>query len=225
MRTSSISTHTRAISLRQKGVSLNTIARELKISKSTASIWVRGVPLSVTQRNILEKARKNAGQTAFRKAAQAKHIKHRSLTLIAERKGTKDTSHLSKRDVLMIGLGLYWGEGYKKGSAELGFTNSDPKIIRFFVRWIYESFGIKKDRLILRVTVNQTHTRREKEIISFWGKIVEVPALQFTKTSFVKTKQKRFYTNHAIHYGTLRVKIRKGSVLRSRILSALKTIK
>lgn len=225
MRTSSISTHAQAISLRKKGVSVNTIARELHISKSTVSTWVRDVHLSVEQKNILENTRKNAGQTAFRKAAKAKHVKHSALTLLAEKKGAKDTSRLSKRDVFMIGLGLYWGEGYKKGSAELGFTNSDPKIIRFFIRWVYESFGIEKDRLILRITVNQTHTAREKEIMSFWEKVVGVSNLQFTKTSFAKTKQKRFYENHAIHYGTLRVKVRKGSILRSRILSALKTIK
>jgi hypothetical protein len=124
----------------------------------------------------------------------------------------------------MLGLGLYWGEGYKKGSTELGFTNIDPKVITFYIKWLKQCFGIEKDRFILRVSINATHRQREKEVLQYWSRLLGVPLTQFSKTSFVKTKQKRVYANAKTHYGTLRIKARRGSVIRERILATLQTI-
>lgn len=221
----SINLYVKALALRKKGKSINSIAKQLGLSKGSVSVWVRDILLSTSQKDTLKAASKNAGQLAFKKAARAKHEKYQQLVLIAEKKGAQDTKRLSKREILMLGLGLYWGEGYKKGSAELGFTNSDPEIIRFFVRWLRECFGIQKESLILRLSVNAIHTKREKEMLSFWAKTTGTSLSQCTKTSFVVVKQKRDYTNRPTHYGTLRIKVRGGSVLRTRILSALKAIK
>jgi len=52
-------------------------------------------------------------------------------TKISTQKGKDDLGSLSDRDIYCIGLGLYWGEGYKQGSQEFGFTNNDPQMILF----------------------------------------------------------------------------------------------
>ena len=61
---------------------------------------------------------------------------------------------LSNRDILMIGLGLYWGEGYKYENGELGFTNSNPQMIRFYFKWL-ELWKVEKSSLIFRLTINE----------------------------------------------------------------------
>ena len=213
-----------ALLLRRKGKSMNGIAQELGISKSITSLWVRGVPLSRAQRNKLRYTSLHAGRIAFTKAAQRRHQQYIRLVREAERKGAKDSENLSQRDIFMLGLGLYWGEGYKKGSAELGFTNTDPKVIRFYVQWLWRCFRIDLPRLILRISINEAYRGRERKALRYWSQCVGVPFSQFTKTSFVKTKQKKQYTNAKTHYGTLRVKVRGGSVLRARILAALQSV-
>jgi hypothetical protein len=55
---------------------------------------------------------------------------------------------LNSRDIYCIGLGLYWGEGYKTGNQEFGFTNSDPKMVCFYIYWLESTFGVKKSELM-----------------------------------------------------------------------------
>jgi hypothetical protein len=56
------------------------------------------------------------------KAAEFKRQQRMANTLISKHEGARDVGALSRRDVLILGLGLYWGEGYKYGNSELGFT-------------------------------------------------------------------------------------------------------
>jgi hypothetical protein len=86
----------------------------------------------------------NAGRISFQNAARARSQLYQRETLKQEELGSNDTASLSSRDIHMLGLGLYWGEGYKRGSRELGFTNSDPLIARFFIRWLELMYGAKK---------------------------------------------------------------------------------
>lgn len=214
-----------AITLRKAGKSVDFIAKRLRISKSTASLWVAPVSLSKEQKEKLRASSKNAGKAAFKRAAQKRHEQHKQNIREARTQGKKDVPPLSTQDMHLVGLGLYWGEGYKKGSEELGFTNSDPRMIAFFLQWMYSFFSVKSTDIILRVSINAVHTRREKEVLAFWSKTTGIPLSQFTKTSFIKTIQQKKYLNKDIHYGTLRVKVRRGSTLRARILASIAALK
>ena len=138
--------------------------------------------------------------------------------------GKRDVGKLSKRDIHMVGLGLYWGEGYKKGSQELGFTNSDPALILFYVEWLNRIYNIEPDSLILRVSINMQHKERIKEVVEYWSSLTQIPLSQFTKSSLIKTTSKKVYANTAPHYGTLRIKVRKGTALRRRILGSIRAL-
>ena len=71
---------------------------------------------------------------------------------------------LEEAKLLGLGLGLYWGEGYKKGNNECGFTNSDPDIILLIIRWFQKIYSIDKKDFILRVSINEMHKKRDLEI-------------------------------------------------------------
>lgn len=210
-----------ARALRRNGKSLNYIADRLSISKGTVRLWVRDVLLLKSQQLALARSSKNAGRIAFTRAAKKRHLLHTKNIRTAKQKGVKDINSFSARDLHMLGLGLYWGEGYKKGNAELGFTNTDPKIITLYIRWLQKCFQVQRKNLTMRVSINKIYKNREQKIVLYWSRLIGVPRSQFTKTSFVKTKQKRHYSNSNTHYGTVRVKVRGGSVLRARILSSL----
>jgi hypothetical protein len=123
----------------------------------------------------------------------------------------------------MVGLGLYWGEGYKKGSQEMGFTNSDPDMIRFYIDWLHASYGIRRSNLILRVSINNQHTFRVTEVEEYWSKVCNIPRNQFTKMSLIKVQSKKHILT-TDHYGTLRIKVRKGTQLRRRVLGSITAI-
>jgi hypothetical protein len=162
---------------------------------------------------------------ALRRAAEEKH----HLRLEKERfllaAGRKDVGKISRRDLFMLGLALYWGEGYKGLSDELGFTNSDPAMILFFIHWLSKIYKIKPGQLILRVSINASHTHRVRQVERYWSRLTGIPLSQFTMTSLIKTAHKKIYANQDIHYGTLRVKVRSGTDLRRRILGSIQQLK
>jgi len=75
--------------------------------------------------------------------------------------------------------------------------------------------------LTLRVSINHIHRNREADILAYWSGLVGVSQNQFTKTSYVKSTSKKIYRNPEDHFGTLRVKVRRGTNLRRRVMGAL----
>lgn len=210
--------------LRTQGMSLGEISSQLNISKSTASVWSRDIQLSVSAKKRLA-ARTTVRSLAGLKKYSEKIKNDKQLAIIkASVVGSSKLGDLSNRDVYCIGLGLYWGEGYKTGNQEFGFTNSDPQMMRFYIHWLEITFGVKKSELILRVSINQIHKLRTNEVQNFWSEISSVPLTQFTKISLIKSVSKKVYPNSLTYMGTLRIKVRQGTKMRREVLGAIKSI-
>lgn len=214
----------RALFLRKKGRSINIISKELDVSKSTVSYWCRDISLSPAQINKLALKRRRAGIKSFMQATEKRRAKRKKDTAQMKSLGKADVGTLSQRDLYILGLGLYWGEGYKRGNEETGFTNSDPAIIRVILKWFQDIFSIPLSSFTLRVSINKLHQARENEILKYWSKVTKVPRNQFTKTSFLKQHSKKVYQDSSHYYGTLRVKVQKGTNLRRRILGSLSAL-
>jgi len=213
-----------ALKLRSAGVSIGDIANRLSISKSTASYWCRNIQLSPSQIKKLYEKQKRAAMASITILAEKNRRKRIATTKEMTIRGNIDVGRITKRDLFIIGLALYWGEGYKKGSQEFGFTNSDPEIVKVFIRWVNDIYCIDKNQLILRVSINSIHKNREQDVLKYWAHVTKTPLSQFTKTSFIKTKAKKQYANHNKHYGTLRIKVRRGTNLRRRVLGSISAI-
>ena len=124
--------------------------------------------------------------------------------------GIKEIGSLKEKELFLAGVGLYWGEGYRS-QEKIGFTSSDEKIAEFIIKWFQKFLDVDNSDFILRVSINESHKDRAKAITKYWSKITGVPLNQFTKTSFIKTKQKKIYSNPENYYGTLRIIVRKSS--------------
>jgi hypothetical protein len=210
-----------ALSWRQQGRSIATIATELDVSKSTVSVWCRDIALSEKAIANIAKVGNEKATTALMKYSEEKRARRQLAELESAKKGADRLHALSDRDIYCIGLGLYWGEGYKTGSQEFGFTNSDPRMVMFYMRWLKIAFCIERSNVILRISINQTHKHRVKEVEAYWSKLLSIPLSQFTKTSLIKSSSKKVYKNTQVHMGTLRIKVRKGTNLRREILGAI----
>ncbi len=216
--------HKQAILLRQQGYSLNEISTKLKVSKSTASLWLRSVTLDKNAKSRLQqrtKANSLVGLLTY--SQRLRDIKAEKIKSDAS-KGVSMLGKVSDRDIYCIGLGLYWGEGYKRGSQEFGFTNSDPDMIKFYILWLAKVFSVKKKDLILRVSINNSHQNRKSEVEKYWVTTTGIPFSQFTKTSFLKSVSSKTYLNHDSHMGTLRIKVKSGTSMRRQIIGAIKSL-
>jgi hypothetical protein len=213
-----------ALALRHRGHSISEIVKKLGASKSTVSYWCRDILLSERQIRFLANKKKEGGRIGRLRASEQKRLARIKAVAIETENGKRDIGRLSKRDLFILGLGLYWGEGYKSGNEECGFTNSNPDIIKAFITWVNNVYGIPVRNLITRVSVNETHSDRIDVIERYWSRITNIPTSQFTKTSLIKAHSRKSYSNRENHFGTLRIKVRRGTALRRRILGGIKAI-
>ena len=209
--------------MRAKGESVREIAKLLKVSKGTVSIWVRDIILSVEQMEFLLKRKIKAGELGRLKGSLMQ--KQKRLTLIEEgrKEGLKLLGKLSTREFLIAGVALYWAEGTKK-KREVSICNSDPNMILFMISWLKKQFGVTNLDLRLVVGINQIHRERENLVKQYWSETTGIPLEQFRRTSFKITNNKKVYANFNDHYGTLSVKVLKSASLYYKIMGLIEAL-
>ena len=211
----------KALKLRQRGKSIKEIARELKIAKSTVSLWCRDIELTSEQIQKLHEKMVKGSYKGRIKGARIQYNRRLKKIKELEKKGIKQIGRLSNRDLLIAGIALYWGEGAKK-NRNVSFSNSDPNIIKFIINFFRKIWKIDKNRFTAYIGINKIHKNRIEEVESYWSRITKIPREQFTKTTLIKAKNKKNYKNFPIHYGTITIKIRKSAGLYYQILGLIK---
>lgn len=169
----------RAVKLRSLGYSLNEISDLLKISKSSASLWLRNVHLSEQARKIISKKRERARL----KSALTNH--DRLLKRLDEAEAfaneTMEKIRIDTKISRVTCALLYWCEGEKtKTDKTLTFANSDPKLIATFLAVLRRGFEISENKLRVCLHLHDYHD--EKRQIAFWSRITGIPTTQFSKT-------------------------------------------
>ena len=62
---------------------------------------------------------------------------------------------------------LFWGEGSKQRNG-VAFTNSDVEMMRFFLRFLRQSYGVEDERIRLRINCHLGNGHSVAEIESWW---------------------------------------------------------
>lgn len=135
-------------------------------------------------------------------------VKEKEKRLIQE--GIDEVGSLSKRDLFLSGIALYWAEGFKHPKeSRLGFATSDPAMAKFYVLWIQRCLKTPKASLALRVTVNISHQHRIHHIERYWSDALSIPKTQFTRPFFQRTKWKKRFDNERTYAGVIRIHVSK----------------
>lgn len=205
--------------LRRKGYSIGEIAQKLAMHKSgSISKWCCDIFLSSEQIKKLAEKQKSGSYKGRMKFLEGLRKTRVEEVARLKKEGLNEIGKLNKRDLLIGGIAMYWSEGYTySGGEQVGFTNSDPKMILFMLEWFNEICGISDDRFSLQVKINKIHKDRVEKIENYWSHLTGVPLSQFNKTVLIKSKSKKIYPNHNNYYGTLRITIRQGTQLRRKI--------
>ncbi|MBI2066202.1 hypothetical protein HYT60_01735 [Candidatus Woesebacteria bacterium] len=200
----------RARELRKQGQSIKEIAKKLKVSPSSVSTWCRDIELTPKQTKTLEERARDPyyGRRGVYLASLKRKQNLKINKLIKE--GAKEIGNLTKRELFLVGVALYWGEGFKKDK-QAGIANQDPKIINMFIKWLQVCFGYRKTNLVARVIINSSHKSRAGEIQHYWSKQTGIPMEQFRKPTLQTIIWKKKYENPNDYYGVLRIKVRKSA--------------
>ncbi|MEI6304633.1 MAG: hypothetical protein WCP09_01280 [Candidatus Taylorbacteria bacterium] len=90
-----------------------------------------------------------------------------------------------------MGLGLYWGEGSKRGTGGVRLTNTDPRLLRKFIEFLQVSFNI--DRFKLRFGLQIFDDLSKVKTLSYWTRELGVSRKQFYKIIVSKIRGKGTY--------------------------------
>lgn len=198
--------------LRENGLGVKTIAYQLNVSSSTVSLWTRDIRLTEKQIHTLEQRARDPqyGRRLEYTIKQQDQRKSKIEHLLQQ--GIKDVGDLTKRELFVAGINLYWAEGFKKDNL-VGFSNSDPEMIRLFIKWLDVCCHVEKNRIKLRLGLNEQYIEKVEEIESFWVKQLHISKEQFQKPFFQKVQWKKIYDNPEDYHGVLRVRVAKSTDL------------
>ena len=115
---------------------------------------------------------------------------------------------MTEKILKVVGAVLYACEGtkarkdrrYDRLIYSIELTNSDPKIIKTFSRFLYEILEIDRSRI--RGQLFTYPDLDEKQLINFWAEVSGIPHGQFQKSIFLKGSE-RFKPSS---YGTFKIR-------------------
>jgi len=210
-----------ALKLRRQGKSIKDIAAKVGVSKGSVSAWCQEVVLTQKQSALLKKKQIAAGDKGRIIGAEMNKKKRLDAIHIHAVAGKEKIGVLSKRDLLMLGIGLYWGEGVKSRNGTASLVNSDPEILLLGKHWFQQCLNVKNIEFNPYVYISETHKSRETEILKYWSEYLDIPKNQFNKIIFLKNRPKKIYENHDSYYGVTSLRIRKGTDMKYRILGLI----
>lgn len=209
----------KAIALRRLGKTYSEILAEVPVAKSTLAIWLGSVGLTVPQKQYISELRR----AAQRRGAAARRSMRKDLQNRIYTASRMEVGRLSTRELWLIGIALYWAEGSKEKEYSPGsgvkFSNSDPAMIRLFLRWLRECVFIDRERIRCEIYIHETHAHRKDEVKRFWSESVGLPLSHFRGCYLKRNKINTKRRNTGVLYnGLLRVTISSSSTLNRMIV-------
>lgn len=153
----------KARELRNQGLAINKIAKELNVSKSSVSTWVRDIKLSQEQMENLEQ--QNPIFNRQINGAKGRADKARIIRIQYQEDGklkAKENNLLHQ-----AGCMLYWAEGSKSRN-QCKFTNSDINMMKLFIKFLRECFQISNELIAITINCYTTNGLTKEEIENYW---------------------------------------------------------
>jgi hypothetical protein len=108
---------------------------------------------------------------------------------------------IEERELFALAIGLYMGEGTKKGSHQVAMANSDPRILKIFLLFLEKFCGITKS--IVSVWMNIYDDCDMEKARYWWANELGLDVAQFYNTA-ARTHRGGTYMKKS-QYGTLTV--------------------
>ncbi len=208
----------RAINLRRRGFSYSEILKLIPVAKSTLSLWLRNVGLSKSQIQKLS----NKKLAAAHRGGEARRSKRLAITREILKRAAREIGSVSQRELWLMGIMLYWAEGSKEKDQRPGlgvqFTNSDPQMIKIFLKWLTEICKVQQHEICFDIFIHENSKNNIDQVIHHWSKSVDFPKSHFPHVYFKKSKIKTLRKNiGSSYYGLVKVRVKASSSLNRKI--------
>lgn len=189
----------KAIALRKKGYSYSQIKEKLGISKSTLSGWLRDYPLSEERiRELKSNPQKIERYINTRRKAREERFNQ------SYQKAKKDIGPFSRRDLFLMGFLLYWAEGGKTRNGTIAFSNTDPSMVKAFIKWL-GIVGFPKEKIKIRLHLYKD--MNEKDEINFWSNELRLDKSCFKRPWIKSSKMTNLSYKNNFGHGTCNILI------------------
>lgn len=174
-----------AFKLRSRGLSYSEIRKRVRVSKSTLSLWCRDVILSPSQLERLKQRKIRGAELGRFIGAKKQQEKRIQITRRLLSEGRKEMGILNDRERFVAGASLYLGDGCK-GDRTVGFSNSNPRIIKFMMGWFREFCEVSEEKFRCQIWIHDNLNERKAKL--FWSKTTGVVPQNFHKSYIAKNK-------------------------------------
>ncbi|MEI7917810.1 MAG: helix-turn-helix domain-containing protein [Candidatus Saccharibacteria bacterium] len=188
----------RAVELRADGMSYSLISSQLGVNKSTLSNWLKDLPYTPNEQ-VLSRIKHGQGVHGLRR----RQIRIDEISELKSQ-GIAEVGEVSKRDLWMIGLGLWIGEG-SKTMEQIRLVNSDPRVVSLFIDWLREICELQDENITIAMHLYPD----SDELLSmeYWMNITKLPKEQFRKTQIDRRLDKKIQKLGKTPHGTLHITV------------------
>lgn len=202
--------------LRGQGLDYEEIAAALGVAKSSVSLWVRDLP--TPPRLSYAECRKRSAEGARRYWAAERPVREARRAAVREG-AAAEIGELTNREILISGAIAYWCEGTKnkpyRRSDRVAFTNSDPSLIQFFLRFL-DTTGTPRTDLTFRVFIHENADLESAQ--RFWLGVTDASPDQFLTPTLKRHNPKTVRKNVGdTYHGCLRIDVRRSTGLYRKI--------
>lgn len=194
---------------REQGLSVKEIARRVCVSQASVSVWVRDIELTPDQHRRLQEL--NGMHFRQIRARQVLSERHRT----RRRQAQDDGRCLARREDAFHAAGcmLYWAEGGKSRN-QVRMTNSDPEVLKFFVRFLRTYFDVADEQIRITCNLFADHLDRQVAIEQFWLDWLDLPRASLcTSIVNVYSKYSRKKRTNRLPYGTCHVTVSRTAIV------------
>lgn len=191
---------------RQRGYSYNEIAQNYKLPRSTIYEWTKNEVLdNRAQNRIITRRYKGIENTKLwwkSKRDEWDRVARGNAQIIFSR------LNITNDNARLLAACLFWAEGSKSLNS-LIFMNSDPNMIRSFLKLL--RLGYKIDEQKFRVLLHLHEYHDDEEMIRYWALVTNIPRRQFNHIYHKPHTKKR---KHESYLGSCSLRYYDASIAR-----------
>ena len=189
---------------------MKAIARHLGVSVGSVSLWTRDIELTEEQ---------VAAIVAYnhRSTAQARGGRKRSEIARAKRLNAQTAGRQMARErkpLHQAGCMLFWAEGSKRRNS-VQLVNSDPNMLRYFMGFLAQCYGVTPDRYCFSVNCYLNNGLTLADIEEHWLRLLGLPRTSVRKAMVNNPPRVSKQLKRNLPYGTAHVIVHSTYIVQS----------
>jgi transposase-like protein len=185
------------ISLRKLGKSYSEIRKIYSIPKSTLSDWLKEIKMDPKIKTELE----TRTYEKLKEEAKKKMEKALKVRQTTENQSKMEIKEITNKELKLIGTALFWAEGSKRERQHLRFANSDPELIKVFLKFCRKVCKIPEEKIKARIHLYPGMD--VQKAMKFWSEVTGIPPENFYKPQVQVSRASKRKRGKKLPFGTL----------------------